>query len=256
MRTSIKTHRCIQAVATKLTLILVLAANFTSVAFAEPTNTADTAAGLPTDASVFAITGEEADPATFTFSNGIKTVTFIPMIHIGTPAFYTAVAKKVKVRKLAGATLYYEFIDFDALDENNKRKARALVGILPTPHQYDELSGDGYIGQPNDDFLGLVNDKDVNVDVTPEELLAAYEERFGPIVVTGVDATSDLSEMATVVMPMQNVSEIILDSRNQKIADTISNRPETDIVLLFGAAHGPGVVADLQLIDPGWRRTR
>ncbi len=252
MRTSIKTYFSIQAVAAKLTLLVILATNFATIAYA---GSADTPARLPTDALVFAISGEETDPATFTFSNGKKTVIYIPMIHIGTPAFYKAVAEKVKIQKMAGATLYYEFIDFDALDDNNKRKARALVGILPTPHQYDELSGDGYIGQPNNDFLGLVNDKDVNVDVTPEELLEAYEDRFGPIVVTGVDATSDLSEMATTVMPMENVSKIILASRNQNIADTISNRQETNIVLLFGAAHGPGIVADLQLIDPNWKRT-
>jgi hypothetical protein len=253
MKISIKTHFSILAVTTKLALLMILATNFTTITYAASTDTADTLAELPTDASVFFITGEETDP--FTISYGEKTVTYIPMIHIGTPAFYKAVAEKVKIRKMAGATLYYEFIDFDALDDNNKRKARALVGILPTPHQYDELSGDGYIGQPNNDFLGLVNDKDVNVDVTPEELLEAYEKRFGPIVVTGIDATSDLSEMATMVSPMENVSKIILASRNQKIADTISNRQETDIVLLFGAAHGPGIVADLQLIDPNWRRT-
>ena len=223
---------------------------------AEPTTPASTSEGLPVDASVFEVTGEETNPNTVTFSNGDKTVTFIPMIHVGTPAFYQAVAKKVKEWKEDGATLYYEFVDFDSLDEQNKRKARRLVGILPTPEMYEALSGSGYMGQNNDDFLGLVNDKDVNVDVTAEELIQAYEEEFGPIEVTGEDATSDLSEMTINILPGENVTMIIQGTRNQKVADAINNGPDADIVLLFGGAHGPGILADLQANDPGWRRVQ
>lgn len=212
--------------------------------------------GLPVDATVFAVSGEESDPLTVEFSNGAKTVTYIPMIHIGTPEFYKAVAAKVTEEKKNGAVLYYEFIDFDVLDDPSKRKARALVGILPTPHQYDELSGDGYIGQPNDDFLGLINDKDLNVDLTAEELIEAYETRFGPIEVTGPDASSDLSEMATVIMPGENVNKVVLEERNKKIGDAISNGPDSHIVLLFGGAHGPGIFAELQTRDSAWRRVK
>jgi len=223
---------------------------------AEPTTPASTSEGLPADASVFDVTGEETDPIVITFSNGDKTVAFIPMIHVGTPAFYQAVAEKVKEWKEDGATLYYEFVDFDSLDEQNKRKARRLVGILPTPKMYEALSGSGYMGQNNDDFLGLVNDKDVNVDVTAEELIQAYEEEFGPIEVTGEDATSDLSEMTINILPGENVTMIIQGTRNQKVADAINNGPDADIVLLFGGAHGPGILADLQANDPGWRRVQ
>lgn len=251
-----KTYQSIQAIVTKFSVAILLIGLCSSIAVAGSHDVTDSAANLPTDGTVFLVTGEEVDPPTFTFTNGTKTVTYIPMTHIGTPAFYKAVAEKIRKLKSSGATLFYEFVDFDILDEINKRKARAMVGILPTPHQYDELSGDGFIGQPNDDFLGLVNDKDVNVDVTPMELIEAYENEFGPIVVTGVDATSDLSEMATVILPQENVSKIILDARNQKISNAITQRDETSIILLFGAAHGPGVFADLQLADPNWRGTQ
>jgi len=223
---------------------------------AESTASDGTSEGLPVDASVFEVTGDETDPLTITFSNGDKTVTFIPMIHIATPAFYEAAAEKVKEQKEDGATLYYEFIDFDALDEENKRKVRAMVAILPTPDFYAELSEDGYVGQNPDDFLGLVNDKDVNVDVTAMELIEAYEEEFGPIEVTGEDATSDLSEMATTILPPENTERIIIGARNQKVAEALHNRPDTDIVLLFGAGHGPGMFADLKALDPSWQRTQ
>jgi hypothetical protein len=256
MHTSLKTHHPIRSIATVLAVAAVLTGCFESNETAGSIALADTSEGLPVDASVFEVTGEETDPNVVTFSNGDKTVTFIPMIHIGTPAFYQAVVEKVKVHKQDGATLYYEFVDFDALDELDKRKARRLVGILPTPEMYATLSGSGYVGQTNDDFLGLVNDKDVNVDVTAEELIEAYEEEFGPIEVTGEDATSDLSEMTTNILPQENVARIILDSRNQKVAGAINNGPDTDIVLIFGGAHGPGILAELQVLDPGWRRTQ
>ena len=222
---------------------------------AETTSPPDTAEALPVDAVAFAVTGEETDPLVVTFSNGDKTVTYIPMIHIATTDFYGAVAEKVKQRKEAGATLYYEFIDFDLLDDDNKRKVRAMVAILPTPEMYSELSGDGHMGQNNDAFLGLVNDKDVNIDMTPMELIEAYEDAFGVIEVTGEDATSDLSEMATTILPPENVSKIAIDLRSQKAASAINNGPDNDIVLLFGAGHGPGIFSELQALDPDWKRT-
>jgi len=223
---------------------------------AESTSSADTTEVLPVDSSVFDVTGDETDPIVVTLSNGDKTVTYIPMIHIATPAFYKAVAEKVKEQKEDGATLYYEFIDFDVLDEENKRKVRAMVAILPTPDFYAQLSEDGYMGQNPDEFLGLVNDKDVNIDMTAMELIKAYEEEFGVIEVTGEDATSDLSEIATTLLPPENVTRIVTDLRSQKAATAISNGPDTDIVLLFGAGHGPGIFADLQARDPSWKRTQ
>lgn len=251
-----KTRRPILSFAATLAIAIVLDAFVMSYATAWATGSADNSGDLPVGFSAFVVTGEETDPLTASFSNGDKTVTFVPMIHIATPGFYKAVAKKVKEQKENGATLYYEYVDFDVLDENDKRKVRAMVGILPTPDTYNQLSGDGYVGQRIDDFLGLVNNKDVNIDATAEELIQAYEAEFGPIAVTGPDAVSDISEMATTILPQEQVAKIILSTRNQKIADAISDRPDTNIVLLFGAAHGPGVFADLQARDPRWERTR
>lgn len=213
------------------------------------------AADLPVDPSVFLVDGTESEPTTVVFSNGVKTVTFIPMIHVATPAFYGAVADKVSELKQRGATLYYEYIDFDLLSEGDKRKVRAMVGILPTPALYADAADEGYVGQDPTSFLGLVNDKDVNVDVTAKELIEAYESKFGTIQVEGEDARSDLSELATTILPPERTAAIVLDHRNQQVADTISAGPHEDIVLLFGAAHGPGILAKLRALDSKWKRT-
>jgi hypothetical protein len=223
----------------------------------EPTaSTAPAASGLPTDDAAFAVTGDESEPLVVEFSNGTKTVTYIPMIHIATKEFYEGVAEHVEEAKQDGATLFYEYIDFDTLSEADKRKARRLVGVLPTPEQYAEIAeGTGYVGQSNDDFLGLVNDKDVDVDITAQELIEAYEQKYGEIEVTGEDATSDLSEPASSVLPQDQVQEIVIDARNAAVADAIAEGPD-NIVLVFGAAHGSGILADLQAEDPNWRRTQ
>lgn len=242
--------------ATILAVAVILATTITSCTKTGTADPENDPKSLPVDFSAFAVTGEEIDPVMVSFSNGDKTVAFIPMIHMAKPGFYKAVAEKVTEQKESGATLYYEFVDFDVLDDKQKRKVRAMVGILPTPDMYDQLSDDGYVGQSIEDFLGLVNDKDVNIDVTAEELIETYEEKFGPIEVTGPDATSDLGEMATTILPQENVSEIIFDARNEKIAVAIIDGPDSKIVLLFGAQHGPGIFAGLKARDPRWRRIK
>ncbi len=213
------------------------------------------ASGLPVDAAAFAVTGEESDPPVVEFSNGTKTLTYLPMIHIAKQDFYDGVTEEVRAEKEDGATLFYEYIDFDTLSDADKRKARRMVGFLPTPEQYAELAGSGYVGQSNDDYLGLVNDKDVNVDATPEELIKAYEDKYGEIEVTGEDATSDLSEPAASLLPPEQVESVVLDARNKVVAEAIAKGPDK-IILVFGAAHGPGIIAELQQLDPAWQRTK
>ncbi len=203
------------------------------------------ASGLPVDAAAFAVTGEESDPPVVEFSNGTKTLTYLPMIHIAKQDFYDGVTEAVRAEKEDGATL----------SDADKRKARRMVGFLPTPEQYAELAGSGYVGQSNDDYLGLVNDKDVNVDATPEELIKAYEDKYGEIEVTGEDATSDLSEPAASLLPPEQVESVVLDARNKVVAEAIAKGPDK-IILVFGAAHGPGIIAELQQLDPAWQRTK
>jgi hypothetical protein len=227
---------------------------------AEPSQTpsaavTSAASGLPVDEAAFAVTGEESEPLVVEFSNGTKTVTYLPMIHIARQEFYDGVTDQVRAEKEDGATLFYEYVDFDVLSDADKRKVRRMVGILPTPEQYAEIAGSGYVGQSNDDFLGLVNDKDVDVDITAEQLIKAYEDKYGEIEVTGEDATSDLSEPAASLLPQEQVQSVVLDARNKVVAQAIAEGPDK-IVLVFGSAHGSGIFAELQQIDPAWQRTK
>ena len=89
-------------------LFFVLLTGAVAVQCVVPGYAGDASAGLPVEPRIFEVTGEETDPVAVMFSNGVKTVTYIPMIHIGTPVFYAAVADKVKAEKKKGAVLYYE----------------------------------------------------------------------------------------------------------------------------------------------------
>ncbi len=48
------------------------------------------------------------------FSDGNRTLYFVPMIHQAEPGFYTAIAGIVQSLKSAGADLFYEVVDFEA----------------------------------------------------------------------------------------------------------------------------------------------
>ena len=49
------------------------------------------------------------------------------------------------------------------------------------------------------------------------------------------------------------MSPVILDFRNRYLARQIADSPASKIYITYGAAHLPGVIADLQAIDPAWR---
>jgi hypothetical protein len=46
---------------------------------------------------------------------------------------------------------------------------------------------------------------------------------------------------------------IILDYRNKRLAEFISQSPADKIYITYGAAHLPGMFKDLQAIDPAWK---
>lgn len=49
--------------------------------------------------------------------------------------------------------------------------------------------------------------------------------------------------------------KLILDFRNKKLAEQIAGESAPKIYITYGAAHLPGVIADLKKIDPNWKMT-
>ena len=201
----------------------------------------------------FFVDGSAGSGRIFTFSNGERSLYFIPMIHEAERAFYEAVASEVKRRKAQGMDLYYEFIDFDAATDQDKRRIRAMLGFLPSPAFYAENVSEGMVAQDNRKFLGFPGGEDVNVDVTPAELADAYEELVGPLQITEENLTSPLDTFVIPTADPAQITRATIDWRNRHLAQAIDDA-SGDILLLYGAAHGPGTLQALHGLDSRWQR--
>ena len=202
---------------------------------------------------LFYVEGSTGSGRIFTFSNGERSLYFISMIHQAEPAFYKTVANEVKRLKAQGMDLYYEFIDFDAATDTDRRRIRAMLGFLPSPAFYAENVSGGMVAQDNAMFLGFPGGADVNVDVTPAELADAYEALVGPLEISEENLTAPPD---TFVMPTADpaqITRVTIDWRNERLAKAIHDAPG-DVVVLYGAAHGAGTLRELQALDSRWQR--
>lgn len=68
-----------------------------------------------------------------------------------------------------------------------------------------------------------------------------------------VDNSGELAEMSAFMVTGEETEPVTASFTNG--IKTVVSISMVHTALLFGAAHGPGVFADLQARDPGWRRT-
>ncbi|MDD5770037.1 MAG: hypothetical protein PHE25_03650 [Candidatus Gracilibacteria bacterium] len=112
---------------------------------------------------------------TFTISNGDKTIVFQAMSHIGTPNFYEKIKENIIKLKKDSYVLYFEGVR-PGTKENQESFNKAL-GVKLDSKTYENMSKlYGLINQDNHLFLGLVNDKDYNVDVSIDDIIGEYNK--------------------------------------------------------------------------------
>jgi hypothetical protein len=199
------------------------------------------------------VDGAASSARVFTFSNGTRSLHFIPMIHQAEPAFYEAVAGEVKHLKAQGMDLFYEFIDFETATLADKRRIRAMYGLIPTPDFYAKNASGGWIGQDNSMFLGFPSGTDVNVDLTPAELADAYEKLAGPLDISDKNLVTPIDEFVMPTADAKQITRVTIDQRNRHLAQAI-NEAQTSVIVLYGAAHVAGTMKNLFALDPSWRR--
>jgi hypothetical protein len=204
---------------------------------------------------MFIVDGSAGSGRVFTFSNGQRSLYFIPMIHMGEPAYYASVAAEVQRHKADGIDLFYEFIDFDRATVQDKRRVRAMLGFLPSPAFYEENLAEGQVAQDNAIFLGFPGGKDVNVDVTPAELADAYEAQVGPLRISEENQITPLDDFVMPTADPGQLTRVTIDWRNRRLAQAIHDAPG-NIVVLYGAAHGAGTLRALKALDSRWERAK
>jgi hypothetical protein len=116
----------------------------------------------------------------FTISNWNKTIVFQWMAHIGSEKFYNQIKQNIKENKNDGFVLYYEWVKLWTVE--NSEKFDGLLWVKFDKKTYVNLSKLYWLrAQDNRDFFKIVNDKDYNVDVTMDDIIAWYEKKYGKI---------------------------------------------------------------------------
>ena len=224
----------------------------------------------------------------YTITDGKKTVIFQSMAHIATDRFYEAVKNRIKEAKLAGYTLFYEWVR--AWTPENMKKFNEAMGIVFDKSLYTNLSKLYWLReQRNKEFLGIVNNNDKNVDVSIDNLMALYEKRIkegwklektappiniGPLVdesmkniwprelsifiylnqaiMNFIMKNDDAQQAIMSITGQQDIFATILGDRNKHLADAILESKDDKIMILYGMLHFNGVYELLQNNNPDW----
>lgn len=243
----------------------------------------------------FAYYQNELSPAkmpTYTLSNGEKTLVFQGMSHIGTPEFYNHVQNLIKKYKTDDFVLYFEWVR-PGSEENHEIFNKALW-VKFDEDTYEHMSQlYGLVKQDNYMFLWLVNEEDFNVDIWIDDIIEKYQniktsagisERnyenpldASEIIVKELSKLNDrqlkilqyinkafinmIIKSDTIQRTIQNnfankeLFEVILNERNQVIANEIISSEHTDIITIYGLLHFEWVYELLKKHDLKWRIT-
>lgn len=222
----------------------------------------------------------------YTLSNGEKTIIFQWMSHIGTPDFYKKVQENIYHAKENWYVLFFEWVL--PWSWENEEKFNQIMWIQFDKTLYENFSKIyGVVAQNNDDFLGLVNDQDFNIDISVDDIIAIYNEKYGahvqrdsPIIDAGKEISQILSELNEQELKLlvyinqsilntiikydwlresllqfsgnTHIFDVILNDRNVHLVEEIKASQYDKIVITYGLMHFPWVYALLQKGDPRW----
>lgn len=200
-----------------------------------------------------------AAPGVTEVGNGERSVRFVGMQHIAQRSYYDAAARIIRGAQLEGHVHFYEWVDVERLDDVGQRKIRTLTQVIPTPEVYGQAAaqlgaqlGLDLVAQRLEYTVGLVDDRDVNADISPEEYLRRIEAALGPITLRAEDLETPLDEPVSAAFPEDAWAPVVLDSRNATLAELVVAAPHERIVISYGQAHVPGWLAEMRRRDPRW----
>jgi hypothetical protein len=109
------------------------------------------------------------------------------------------------------------------------------------------------VNQPPYRKMGSDSLTDRIVDVPMNRVVAAYEERFGPLQLNDCDyVLAPEAKYECGREPRDQVNEIILNYREQHLANTIAKDSKKKIAVIYGARHEQGLLRELRNIDSAW----
>lgn len=207
-------------------------------------------------------------------SSKTKEMAFIYMHHIGTELFYENVSHKVDSLQKEGYISFCEGVENtketdSSLNDLSNRKVRKILGVV-TRSYYDSISnklagkikykGDKkLINQPSYKILKVDTTTSVKADVELKILINEFESRHGFVQLSDCDMNTSLEsteyECETIGKELSKKfrTEIVLDYRNEHLANRIMNFDSDKVLVIYGANHFKGLWKELDKIDSTWQ---
>jgi hypothetical protein len=230
-------------------------------------------------------------PATmpsYTISNGEKTIIFQTMIHIATPEFYQTVQQNIFDAKAQGYVYFYEGVQAGSPESNEK--FNQAIGIEFDADLYNSFSKLYWVvAQNQNDFLGIYNTLDFNIDMTLDEIVAIYESKktttpsnqkkiettditqdvitqieslnarqleiliyFNQAILNFFTKHEGIRNAVIAAMWNQDIFWVILDERDKHLVENIEASSYDKIFITYGLLHFEGVFEQLKSKDSRW----
>lgn len=174
-----------------------------------------------------------------------KEIIYIPMVHLGSEAFYAEVKTFVTQKREEGYAIYHEGVtlpegisqeEIDLLD----RKQRRIIGYHLTP--YNDANNQTlprwvkkYTAQSNDNTGILPTDKVADLD--QKSLIQQFEAQYGTIILTDCDLNTPLNAQYQCSKEHPQSRYYTHTLRDYHLLKNLINAPENKIVLLYGSLH-------------------
>jgi hypothetical protein len=209
-------------------------------------------------------------------SNGKKQIAFVPMHHIGKKEFYDDAKNKIDSLMSKGYQVYFENVSMrvvqDSLQKDTLyRKARKITGV----DFATAFANKGYIDTINNTLLGkktslikeyhLVNQpkklfpindtvRVKNVDANFVQLIAACENKYGPIILDKYDYETKFGEKYKIKRNKELFEYFAFRFRNTVISNSILHDSNDKIILVYGSKHFEGILEELAAADKNYKQ--
>lgn len=228
---------------------------------------------------------------TYHLTNWTKNIVFQWMIHIWDPKFYEKVESEISKYKEIWYVYYFEWVRPSEIEWNNEKFDKALW-IEFTDDLYSNVSKIYWlVSQDNNKFLWLVNDKDYNVDISLDDIIAEYEkipkedkpeekeavkindkiiEELSSLKWNELKLLIELNRWIlnfmlkndTILETLSSnfwnpaLFQVILHKRNENLVDYINSSEDKNIYITYWLLHFKWVFELLKESDQKWRITK
>ncbi|MCD1116396.1 hypothetical protein [Chryseobacterium turcicum] len=192
-----------------------------------------------------------------------KEILFLPIHHAGTEKFYTNINNKIDSLIELNYFFFTEKVIMNNSDKLELMKFRKIVGFALPKEGYKKILDSiltekkivlktKIVFQPDYSEWKLNDNNSTNTDATVHELINYYESKYGEIKLEECDlAVTDVSNNTKCRKNKHTgaYETLVLNYRNNLIANAIKNDSRQKIALIYGAGHYEGIKKILDSLD-------